>query len=128
MPGAPSILLYGRDASLLDSRSLVLQYPGYRVECILESAELGQRLRLSPLDLLILCHTLSPLESEAAIAATKLRQPWAVVLALTAADLAPDLQSRVASMSSRQGPAQLLKVVELLLGRLATYKVAPTPE
>jgi DNA-binding response OmpR family regulator len=63
-----SILIYGRDAHLLETRKWVLQSRGYRVTTIPSLADIDL-LPLAPaFELIILCHTLPEKEAEVATA------------------------------------------------------------
>jgi hypothetical protein len=77
-----SVLIYGHDARMLESRKWVLQSCGYRALSVRNIAALD-RVPLTPrIDLLVLCSSLNPRECEAAIAHAKLRWPNVKELAL----------------------------------------------
>ena len=63
-----SIVMYGRDAHLLETREWILKSLGYRVVTILCLAELDRIPLAPPVALLVLCHPLSFKECEDALA------------------------------------------------------------
>src|SRR6185437_14371940 len=72
-----SVLMYGHDARLLDSRKWVLQSCGYRALSVRHLSALNRVPLTPPINLLVLCYTLTQKECENAIAHAKLR--WANV-------------------------------------------------
>lgn len=77
-----SILLYGRDAHLQETRKWVLQSRGYRVLTIQRLTELNRIPLTPPIALLVLCHTLTSKECAEAIARATSRWPEIKKLAL----------------------------------------------
>jgi hypothetical protein len=63
-----NILLYGRDAGLLNTRRLVLEASGYRVLVAIGFSAVQKAFAESPIDLLILCQTLNHQECSEALA------------------------------------------------------------
>jgi len=88
-----SVLIYGHDARLLESRKWVLQGCGYRALSVRNVSALNQVPLTPPIDLLVLCHGVSPEECESAIANAKLRWPNVKELALVRHNGARDLAS-----------------------------------
>jgi hypothetical protein len=79
---AISVLIFGRDTRLLESRKWVLQGWGYRVLSARYLSAIN-RLPLQPaVDLLVLCYSLTSKECESAIAHARLRWPEVKTLAL----------------------------------------------
>ena len=70
-----SVLIYGHDARTLESRKWVLQSCGYRALSVRSIAALNRVPLTPPIDLLVLCHTLTAKECENAIAHANLRWP-----------------------------------------------------
>jgi hypothetical protein len=111
-----SILLYGHNARLLESRKWALQSRGYRVYAILQLTNF-EDVPLAPrMDLLVLCHTVTPKECAAAVACASARWPEIKKLALVR-----DLGKRPAGILSRvlqtlDGPNRLLSTVTELVG------------
>ena len=77
-----SILLYGRDAHLQETRKWVLQSRGYRVLTIQRLTELNRIPLTPPIALLVLCHTLTSKECSEAIDRATSRWPKIKKLAL----------------------------------------------
>jgi hypothetical protein len=114
-----SILLFGRDHRLLETRRWVLESAGYRAKTATEREELEHLLATECFAVLILCHTLSEADAEAAIALAH-AGPSPRCLSLAANDLYPDFSHPVARMSARSGPATLLATVQKLTESVAT--------
>ena len=68
-----SIVMYGRNANLLETRKWILNSLGYRVATILHVAEMDRIPSKPPAALLVLCHPLSSKESADAFAQASLR-------------------------------------------------------
>ena len=115
MPSAISILIYGRDAQLLESRKLLLERSGARVWQAINLTEIA---RLDPerdIDLLILCHSLKTEQCDRALAMAQGRWPGVQCLMLTAGSRGyhPGLPGRFVDVND--GPANLLSTVAKLL-------------
>ena len=59
-----SVLIYGRDAQLLETRRWVLEHAGMKVTTTTDLGEMESILVNEAIDLFILCHTLSPEEGD----------------------------------------------------------------
>ena len=82
MPPANDILLFGRDAVLLQTRSLILNKEGYRTECVKTLPELKACLAARPYGLLVLCHSLAAAERSVGIVLAASFLPELKLLAL----------------------------------------------
>ena len=82
MPTQISILMFGRDAHLLETRQLLFQSLGYRVLTIERLAELERIPQDPEIALIVLCHTLSAKERTDAVAQASSRWPGIRKLAL----------------------------------------------
>jgi len=112
-----SILLYGKDRSLLNTRELILLRAGYRVFTASDLLEIDSVVQGESVDLLILCHTLTLEQCGRALAFGHSRWPFMKSLLLAATDSwcaagKPELVFEAAA-----GPAELLATV----GRLFPY-------
>ncbi len=109
------ILVYGRDAQLTETRRWVLEGAGYKVITITELRGMDRLTPTRPVDLFILCHTLS--EDECALALTKARElrPGVKVLVLTASSSVCPQGADEETLSAFTGPRALLSTVERLL-------------
>jgi len=110
-----SILIYGRDPSLLETRQWVLQSRGYRVLAITNLSALRSVPPPSPA-LLILCHSLSSRECEAATALATFRWP-AIKHLVLAADNSRNPSGILGQLlHTMGGPTNLLSMVGALVG------------
>jgi DNA-binding NtrC family response regulator len=111
-----SILLFGRDPMLLQTRQWLLEARGYRVRTPSDLGELERMASDGPVDLLILCHSLSAEDSVRAAAAVSSRQPRARILVLTGSSSSQMMGLHAATMDSGDGPEGLLACVGRLTG------------
>ena len=118
MPAVPSILVYGRDHRLLETRGWVLEQAGYRVLTALTLAEAERIAEIETVGLLLLCHSLSVEDYEKALTAVSTIHPDIKRLLMTAntplCPLSPD--DRV--LSAFDGPRALVAAVHELVPRL----------
>jgi hypothetical protein len=111
-----SVVLFGRDVHLLESRKWVLQSWGYRALSIKRLADLD-RVPLTPtVHLLVLCYTLSPEECTDAIARAKLRWPGVKGLALVRHAPPEPAQVFDPVLHIPDAPARLARMVGELVG------------
>ena len=113
------ILLIGRAPILLKTRCQVLQGSGFDVVTVTEVGDAGQVMSSVPIDLFILCHTLSPGERERALSTARSLRPEIKRLILEPfatreAESAAFFQENV--LAPLQGPAGLLAKVSEILG------------
>ena len=110
-----SVLIYGRDIKLLDTRSRVLQRAGFEVHVTqdLSSTKLFLGERAS--DLLIVCHTLPQDEQESAKVIAQTARPVTKILVMTTEAPNPNENDSLAYISVLTGPIGLIdKVKEIL--------------
>lgn len=112
MSTAPSILVYGHEATLLQTRAWVLGTAGYRVFCTKYKLESNSS---EPIDLLVLCHTLSPEERRNALLTLASEWPEAKKLQLRPSSGLPE--NDVGIFDIFEGPRGLLQKVDELLQR-----------
>ncbi|MGI4828914.1 MAG: hypothetical protein ACRYFU_12100, partial [Janthinobacterium lividum] len=84
MSAPTSILVYGRDPSLLDTRRWVLERAGYRVLTAQTLAEARHLAATEPVSVLLLCHGLSAQDCEDALAVADIIRPEMRRLLITA--------------------------------------------
>jgi PleD family two-component response regulator len=83
---APSdVLLYGHDLHLSDSRKILLESVGYKVRFAGNADEALLRVMRTPIQLLIVCHTVPFESAEKLLLVARTSQPVVRVLVLTAA-------------------------------------------
>jgi DNA-binding NtrC family response regulator len=110
-----AILVYGRDDRLLETRRWVLERSGLKVCTTTELSDVEQILATEPIVLFVLCHTLSPEESDASLLKAHALRPQMKNLVLTANTPLGSLGSREEVVSAFEGPRTLLAAVERLL-------------
>jgi hypothetical protein len=116
MTSPVSILVYGRDPRLLETRRWVLEHSGARVWMATELSDFDQIAAGKSIDLVILCHSLSMEDCGRALALANTRWPQAQSLVLISepSDCFPGFSDGVADAG--RGPAFLLQTVAKLIG------------
>ena len=116
-----SVLIYGHDARLLESRKWVMQSWGYRALSIRSIAALNRVPLTPPIDLLVLCHTLSAKECESAIAHARLRWPNVKELALVRHSAMRDASPVLSDVQKAlDAPDRLISVIGQLVGHASS--------
>jgi DNA-binding NtrC family response regulator len=118
MMALPSILIYGRDPSLLDTRRWVLERAGYRVLTAQNLAETEHSVATEPISLFLLCHSLSPQDCEVAFARADKIQPEMKRLLITANTPVCAHRDQDRLLSAFDGPKALVATV---------HEMAPQP-
>jgi len=110
-----SILIYGRDRQLLNTRRLVLEHIGARVLVAEEVSYIAQVEPDKPIDLIILCHSLSKEQCLDALAQARTRWPHIQSLSLISGQYGcqPALADHIADTA--KGPQELLRTVAMLI-------------
>lgn len=122
-----SVLIYGHDARLLESRKWVLQGCGYRALSVRSVGALNQVPLTPPIHLLVLCYTLSPKECESAIAHAKLRWPNVKELALVRHNAARDVASVLGDVhKALDAPDPMVSMVGQLVGHSTSSSYSHT--
>jgi len=126
MPQFSSILVYGREPNLLQSRRWVFEVGGFQVASAATLAEAQQMTAGQHFDLLVLCHTLSQQESHDALAWARtlpaMRRLSLVTGAVSGGDLAHE-----AVLSQFAGPRELVSAAQRVLAApasIASFVVA----
>ena len=119
MPTQPSILIYGRDPNLLETRRWVLENAGYRVFIAHSLMEAEHISTTESINLLVLCHSLTVVDCQDALAAVDKIEPDMRRLLITAnTPLCPHgHQDRV--LSAFDGSRGLLAAVHELAPQLS---------
>jgi DNA-binding response OmpR family regulator len=102
------ILVYGKDVQLLDTRSWVLQRAGFDVHYVQDIPSAALFLREHGSDLLILCHTLSADEQEAATVIAQAARSETKVLVMTTEDSNRTKGGPVIYLNALAGPVDLI--------------------
>ena|SRR5438067_1039952 len=110
------IVMLGHDEHLLATRQWVLQTRGYRVITSNDASILQSLPLMPPVQLLVLCHTLSAAERADAGAAARIRWPGVKSLMLTAEPSRAPSGILGQLLHTMDGPARLLSMVTELVG------------
>ena len=110
-----SILLYGWDERLLETRRLVLERAGFQVWTVKSLADAEKLIAAHPPALLLLCHSLSVRDCEKALEMAHLLLPTMKCLVLTAGTPVCKLSEGDEVYSAFEGPGNLVAMIERLL-------------
>jgi CheY-like chemotaxis protein len=111
MPPPASVLVFGRDDQLIHTRSLILEKAGFRVRTASSLPDLHQLLAEPAMDVLLLCHSLSTAECDAALTMTQDRWPKIQTISLVSGSSGCNSQPTDAIMHASDGPAKLIQEV-----------------
>ena len=111
----PSVLVYGRDKGLLETRRLVLETAGFKTHTVESLAEAEKSTVAHPEGLLVLCHSLSLEECQDALLMAHSRQPGRKRLIMTAGTAVPPLGDEDELLTAFHGPKTLVDTVRKLL-------------
>ena len=117
------VVCSGRDLPLLRTRLQVLvkSYDAIEVSSVRQLAELPGE---PAIDLVLLCHSLSPEECSASAEIVRERWPAAKMLALTTGGFRTPYERADAVVLGLQGPVVLLQAMDRLIGRGAVPSAA----
>lgn len=108
-----SILMYGRDAELLEVRKMVLRTSGNDVLATTNPIDVEVFLRTKAIEVLILCHTVPEGERRRILNLIPLLSPGTKALVLIAgARSSPE--EHHANLDTMEGPRRLLEAIEQL--------------
>ncbi len=110
-----SILFYGRNERLLETRSWMLGNAGYRVSTAMELVEFERILQSGPISLSIVCHTLSAEQQRAALTIAKVLRPTVKTLLLITPHLPMPEEDADELLSISEGPGALVASVNRIL-------------
>jgi DNA-binding response OmpR family regulator len=113
---ATSILVYGHETGLLETRKWVLEKAGFAVHATTDFPQAIERVERQGPALLILCHTLSGRDREGVLSWTRARRPETKVLVLTTHLPVAQVGQGVEVLSAFIDPRVLLAAVERALG------------
>ncbi|MGF7179035.1 DNA-binding NtrC family response regulator [Tunturiibacter psychrotolerans] len=109
-----SVLVFGRDARLLETRRWLLEAAGYRVRTTAEYPEAIRILDAANIRLLILCHTLSTEECGRVLTSVH-RSQALKTLALTAGMCGCHDRMGTEVLDAMEGPAKFVSTVDKLV-------------
>jgi CheY-like chemotaxis protein len=110
-----SIIVCGRDPQLVETRRWILEQSGANVLTAADPAELAAIGPQEPVDLIILCHSLSAEQCDRAISVCATRWPQAQSLLLVQGQGGRDRAGSDAIFDTTRGPALLLQAVTVLV-------------
>jgi hypothetical protein len=110
-----SIVFYGRNERLLETRSWILGNAGYRVSTAMELVEFERILQSGSISLAILCHTLSAEQQREALTIAKGLRPTVKTLLLITPDLPMPGEDADELLSTSEGPGALVASVNRIL-------------
>jgi CspA family cold shock protein len=112
---APSVVLFGRDAQLLQTRGWLLASTGSRTMLVATLPDLAQVMLSQTCDLLILCHSLTPGDCAGALSLASRYAPNMRILGLESGDPVTRRAFPPHVMTSETSPARLVSIVHSLL-------------
>ncbi len=111
-----SILMYGHDEQLLATSQWVLQSRGYRVVTMVDQSGFQSLPKTPPIQLLLLCHTLSPEERDSAFTIAQERWPGVKSLILESSPTRSPAGILGQLLHTFDGPGKLVSMVAELIG------------
>ncbi|ADV82834.1 hypothetical protein [Terriglobus saanensis] len=120
------IVVFGRNATLMETRLLVLETTGFQGRGISSIADLVHTICMDEADLVLLCHTLSDEDVGSALAIVTDANPHMPILRLTFSPWAEQLKEETI-LNVLDGPYRLLESVKMLLSSPATTEFLPVP-
>jgi len=111
MPTPASVLVFGRDHQLVHTRSLILEKAGFHVRTAANLPDIQQLPAQPPIDVMLLCHTLSGDDCDGALAITRDRWPSIQTIAMVSGRSDCGSKSTDASIDASEGPAKLVSAV-----------------
>ena len=109
-----SILVYGQDSALLETRRLVLQHDGFDLSVALELKTVKEALAKRTFYLFILCHSLSSQNCEGALALTRSKHSGMKNLILSTALSGCTGDAEDVTLSAFADPRTLIRTVSHL--------------
>ncbi len=111
MPTPASVLVFGHDDQLVHTRSLILEKAGFHVRTASSLPDIQQLLSEPTMDVMLLCHSLSPEDCDEALLLTHERWPNIQTIALVSGSSDCGSDSTDAVMEATDGPARLISTV-----------------
>jgi hypothetical protein len=110
-----SILFYGRNERLLETRSWILGNAGYTVSTVQELDQFKRTIQREPISLSILCHTLTAEQQREALAIVKALRPTIKTVLLITPHLPILEEDADELLSTSEGPGALVASVDRIL-------------
>jgi hypothetical protein len=110
-----SILLFGHDIRLVETRRWVLERSGFKVITALNFQDLERLSTKELFDLVLLCDSLLPLDRNRAIVLCEAQWPGRKRLVLVPMGFSPDLGVRETLFPAAEGPRKLVATIHNLM-------------
>jgi DNA-binding NtrC family response regulator len=110
-----SVLVYGRDATLLEVRRLVLERVGLHVSIATKSTDVQRMISAEQIDLLIVCHTIAEEETGKVLSVMHKLRPKMKGLILTVQIASLTDRAGDEMLSTVDGPVALIETVNKML-------------
>lgn len=127
MPALKSVLLYGQDSHVSETRKLLLETGGYQVYVALNSPEALQYVVSFHIDILILCHTVPFESAETFLLVARALQPSAKTLLLATATRTHHQRRGDEVHDTSDGPAKFLEKIKTMATIAQHSDGAPNP-
>jgi DNA-binding response OmpR family regulator len=101
---------------LLESRRLVLEHAGFHVQPVSDFAHLNSAARSGPVELFVLCHSLSAQQCSEAIMLIHNQWPQAKILILHTGVAKCEARVTDETLNAMEGPRALLQTVRKMMG------------
>jgi DNA-binding response OmpR family regulator len=111
MTAPASVLVFGRDHQLVHTRSLILEKAGFRVLTASSLPDIQRLLSEPTMDVMVLCHSLSPQDCNDALRITHERWPHIQTVALVSGSSNCGSQVADTVMDATDGPVKLISAV-----------------
>jgi hypothetical protein len=119
---ARRVLCYGHDETLLHTRELILSRE-FSVEACRDLAGLSDSISRGPVDLVLICQSVSQEECDEVIERVRVESPESKVLVLHESTPGACSVHSDATMEHLEGPPELLHKIHSLLGMARTDKM-----
>ncbi|NYF78507.1 hypothetical protein [Granulicella arctica] len=115
MQALPSVLLFGQDHQLVETRGWVLEKAGLRVHTAMSILDLDRIATREKIDLFVLCDSLLPKARTESTALIRSRWPLSKRLTLEPSTVSVELDPRENILSAMEGPRELITTIQKLL-------------
>ena len=111
MPAPASVLVFGHNDQLVHTYCLILHKAGFHVHTAASLSDIRQLPSTPTIEVMVLCHSLSPQDCDDALSLTHDRWPDIQTIALVAGSFDCGSDSTDAVAEAYDGPAKLIDAV-----------------
>ena len=111
MSAPASVLVFGRDHQLVHTRCLILEKAGFSVRTAASLPDIRHLPSEPNMDVMLLCHSLSPQDCDEALSVTHQRWPHIQTIAMISGHSDCGSSSTDAAIDATEGPAKLINAV-----------------